>query len=217
MTNGNKVNKKKLFIVLGMILAVGVLIVAYFVYQGQNYVSTIDARIESNMVTINAPSPGRLTEWTGLEGKMVKQDEIVGRIDAATITSPIDGKIVKVSVKEGQTLSPGQVTGYVADLENLYVTANIEETKIGRVKEGQEVFIKVDAFGGKTFKGTVTSVGDAANSVFSMISSGNSNGNYTKITQLIPIRIAFDEKNDLGLKIGMNTEIKINISSQSRI
>ncbi len=208
---GNPINKKKLLGVIGIIVVIGALIVGYFVYQGQNYVSTVDARIESNMVTINSPSLGRLTEWTGLEGKTVKQDEIVGRIEGISITSPIDGKIVKVSVKEGQTLSPGQVTGYVADLENLYVTANIEETKIGLVKAGQEVTIKVDAFGSEKFKGIVTSVGDATNSVFSMISTNSSNNSYTKITQLVPVRIAFKEAISQGFKIGMNAEIKINV------
>lgn len=208
------INKKKLIIALGAVVIIGGLIVAYFVYQGTNFVATNDARIESNMVTINAPSAGRLTEWTGLEGKTVKQDEMVGRMEGVSITSPIDGKIVKVSVKEGQTLSPGQVTGYVADLENLYVTANIEETKIGRVKVGQEVDIKVDAMGNVKFTGIITSVGDATNSVFSMISTGSSNGSYTKITQLVPIRIAFNEKQSPDFKIGMNADIKINVGKK---
>jgi len=210
-------DKKKLIPVISGILIGVLLIIGYFVYQGMHFVSTIDARIESNMVSINAPASGRLSEWTGLEGKLVKQEETVGRIEGIPITSPIDGKIVKVSVKEGQTLSPGQVTGYVADLANLYVTANIEETKIGKVEPGQEVTIKVDAFGSRKFAGTIVSVGDAANSVFSMIATGSSNGSYTKITQLIPVRIAFNEKPDPGFKIGMNAEIKISVGKDASV
>ncbi len=209
-----KLEKKKVIMVASGILLVGILIAIYFLYQGNTYVSTIDARIDSNMVSVNAPASGMLEDWAAQEGEMVKKGEILGRIGSTTITSPIDGSVVKISIGNGQAISQGQIVSYIGDTENLYISANIEETKINRIKIGQNVQIKVDAFNGEKLKGEVTNIGKAANSVFSMIPSGSANGSYTKITQLIPIRIDISDKLDLKLLPGMNAEIKIDVTSK---
>lgn len=205
-----KISKKKMIVVLLIILLGALGIYGYFWYQGEYFVSTIDARIDADMVNITPMQSGRLVAWEGYEGQYVSQNDKLGIVDAgsavSSIYAPINGKIVQVNVKEGQAVSLGQAAAVIADYDNIYISANIEETKIARLKLGQGVEIRLDAYPGKLYFGKVTQIGEAATSVFSMISSSSSNGNYTKITQLIPVKIAFAEEYDEDFKLGMNVD-----------
>jgi multidrug resistance efflux pump len=99
----------------------------------------------------------------------------------------------------------------IANTNDLYVTANIKETLINKVRPGQRVDVSIDAYPGKTFTGRVDSVGEAANSVFSLIPVQSSSGNFTKVTQLIPVKIRFPELSQMAVKLGMNVSVRIHI------
>jgi len=210
-----KISKIKLAAVLILIVLGAAAIFAYFNYQDTNYVSTIDARIDCKKANILPMQSGRLISWSGSEGQDVIQNEKLGTIEAGNAVSniyvPMSGKLVQVGVTEGQIVSASQTVAVVADMNNIYVSANIEETKINKIREGQGVEIRLDAFPGKVYFGRVTKIGEAATSVFSIMSSSSSNGSYTKITQLIPIKIEFVENYDDPFKLGMNAEIKIHL------
>ena len=210
----SKVEKKKIILALAGIVLIGLAIIIYFLYQGNTYVKTIDARVSSDMVSVIAPIPGVIEEILVAEGDAIKKGEIIGTIGSTTVNAPIDGSIVKINGSEGQAIGQGQALAYMANLKDLYISANIEETKIKKIKVGQEVEIRVDAYKKEKLKGRVSSVGMAANSMFSMIPTGSGNGSYTKITQLIPIKITLEENKDLNLLIGMNSEVKINIAKE---
>lgn len=210
-----KIDKKKLAAVLILIVLGAIGIYAYFDYQGNHFTSTIDARIDCKKVSILPMQSGKLISWTGNEGQEVIQNQKLGTIEAGSVVSsinvPMSGKLVQVGVNQGQIISASQTVAVVADMENIYISANIEETEINKIAEGQGVEIRLDAFPGKVYFGRVTKIGEAAISVFSVMSSSNSNGNYTKITQLIPIKITFAEKYSDPFKLGMNAEIKIHL------
>jgi multidrug resistance efflux pump len=74
------------------------------------------------------------------------------------------------------------------------------------------VEIQVDAYPGQKFIGQIDSIGEAANSVFALMPVQSSNGNYTKVTQTIPIRVRFPELAGLSAKLGMNATIKIHVN-----
>lgn len=93
------------------------------------------------------------------------------------------------------------------DLTKLWVTANIEETKIDDVEIGQDVDIYVDAFPNTTIKGKVEEIGLATAGTFSLLPSNNASGNYTKEVQVIPVKISIDS--NLDLVPGMNVTVRI--------
>ena len=210
-----KIDKKKLAAVFIIIILGAVAIFVYFGYQKANFVSTIDARVTADMVDITPPQSGKLTDWQGDEGEDVTQSDKLGTVEAGTavgsINAPISGKLVQVNVRQGQSVSASQTVAVIADFDHLYVSANIEETKINQLKVGMGVELRLDAFPEKVFFGKVESIGEAANSVFSLITSSSSNGNYTKITQLIPVKIEFADKYAEDFKLGMNVDVKIHI------
>jgi multidrug resistance efflux pump len=201
-----------------MLLALGS-VGAYYWYNSAYFVSTEDAKLNGDLVKISPQISGRLLDFNAEEGDMVTKDQILGRqemvnladtsIDLAVIRAPISGMIIKKQANVGEILSVGQSLAYVADLSKLYVTANIEETKLEEVHPGQKVDIRLDQYEGEHFSGQVSSIGLASNSTFSIIPTSTS-GNFTKVVQKIPVKISFDAAGR-NLLPGVNAVVKIHI------
>jgi membrane fusion protein, multidrug efflux system len=107
------------------------------------------------------------------------------------IRSPVTGIVGKRNVEVGQNVSVGQELADVVPLDDVWVTANFKETQLERMRAGQHVRIKVDAYG-RTWYGRVTNMGGGTGSVFSLLPPENATGNYVKVVQRVPVRIDFD-------------------------
>jgi len=127
------------------------------------------------------------------------------------IVAPDDGIIAMKSVNAGHVVSAGQALFQIVKEQDLWLNTRIKETEFNRVKVGQRVEYTVDSYPGQTFYGTVYNVGNAASSVFSLIpvENGNSSGNFTKVTQLIPIKITLPENTNAVFRPGMSADVKI--------
>jgi len=134
------------------------------------------------------------------------------RSQETTIVSPIRGVISKRLAEEGQMVQPGQPILVVNDPGDKWVVANIEETKVRRVRKEAKVNIEADAFPGKSFDGRVESIGAAALSEFALLPSDNPSGNFIKITHRLPVRILVKDPENL-LKPGMMVVVTIEASS----
>jgi membrane fusion protein (multidrug efflux system) len=118
-------------------------------------------------------------------------------LKSAQIKAPIDGVVAKKWMNEGDLLSPGLPVVTIYDSHTATVTANFDETKISKIKVGQAVTFKVDAFPHVTFHGKVMEIGYSTGNQFSLIPVNNAAGNFTKIAQRIPVKISIDESTDL--------------------
>lgn len=227
--------KKVFLIILILVLIGGAAGLGYYFYNSYHYFSTENAQVTANIVTLTPEVTGKVAHWDVKEGDYVKAGQILGRQDIGTMVSssainaqalnstadsiaskadikaPIDGKMLQVSVVEGQVISPGMEIGVLADTTNTYIKANIEETKILKIKPSQKVDITIDAYPGKKFTGYIESVGQATQSAFSQYVSLNTSGDFTKVTQLIPIKIGIVNHENLTLMPGMNAVIRIHI------
>ena len=134
------------------------------------------------------------------------------RLDIAdrVIASPFGGVVSKAFVDVGEYVQPGQRIVLLHDPEAIYVEANIRETEIGRVALGQRVRVEVDAYPDLPVEGRVVMLGQAATSQFALLPSPNPSGNFTKVTQRLPVRIAIDQ-NDGLLRPGMMVEVFIHV------
>jgi membrane fusion protein (multidrug efflux system) len=110
----------------------------------------------------------------------------------AIIRAPIDGVVGERQVQEGDYLSPGTRLMTVAPMNALYVTANFKETQVARMLVGQAARVEVDALPGKALKGHVESFAPGTGSQFSLLPFEPGTGNFTKIVQRVPVRIALD-------------------------
>ena len=115
------------------------------------------------------------------------------QLEYATVEAPCDGIVSKRAVEEGQYITIGQPLCSVIDNINLWVTANFKETQINKIKLGQDVEIKLDAYSKIILKGKVESFIGATGAKFSLLPPDNSTGNFVKITQRVPVRIVITD------------------------
>lgn len=141
------------------------------------------------------------------------------RLDAAElalshtrITAPVSGTVAQKVVRPGGYMKIGETLLTLVPLDNLYITANFRETQIARMRPGQPVSFTVDALPNITLAGRVESLGPASSVSFSAIQPHNASGNFTKIVQRLPVRIAVEpgQPNVGRLKVGMSVIPEVN-------
>ena len=125
-----------------------------------------------------------------------------------TIESPADGRVVMTFVRQGEHVSPGQRILMFHDPKDIWVEANVKETDVRLLKPGMKTEIRVDAYPGRVFEGEIFRIGQTATSKFALLPDPNPSGNFTKITQRLPVRIQLTEK-DPALRPGMMVEVTI--------
>lgn len=129
------------------------------------------------------------------------------------LTAPISGIISRKNVQKGQFIQPGQALFSIISDSTLYITANFKETQIGNMKPGQEAEIILDAFPDIRIKGKVQSFSPATGAKFSLLPPDNATGNFTKVVQRVPVKIAIDIPEALQnkLKPGLSAKVVVNI------
>lgn len=131
-----------------------------------------------------------------------------------TIISPMNGRIAKKWVLLGDVVQPGEPIFSIYNLDSIWVTSEIQETDMMPVHVGENVEIFVDTYPNQKFEGKVFQIGSNTASQFSLIPPNNASGNFTKITQRIPVKISIEpvEKNkNLFLLPGMSVEVSIDV------
>ncbi len=129
-------------------------------------------------------------------------------LNYTAILAPTNGYVTRKSVQTGNQVQVGQPLMAIVELENIHIIANYKETELERIRPGQEVKIKVDAYSGRTFKGTVDSIMAGTGVSFSLFPAENATGNYVKVVQRVPVKIVLEKDADKDhlLKVGMSVE-----------
>jgi len=137
---------------------------------------------------------------------LARQNLNYTRIYAST-----DGYIGQKSAEVGQTIGAGMTLLTIVP-HNVYITANYKETQMGRMRVGQHVDIRLDAYRGVTFHGHVASINPASENTYALVPAQNASGNFVKVTQRIPVRIEVDgQRADLPLRPGMSVETYVSV------
>jgi membrane fusion protein (multidrug efflux system) len=149
------------------------------------------------------------------------QDQAGLNLGYTTIVAPIDGVVGNRTLRLGQYVQAGTQLMSVVPIEGAYVVANYKETQLTDVREGQAVDITVDTFPGQVVHGHVDSIAPASGQEFALLPPDNATGNFTKVVQRIPVRIALDgnSPSPLELRPGMSVipSIETRSSSPSRL
>ena len=279
--NGQK--KKKAFMIVGVVVAIG-LIAGYFISAyNKTHISTDDAFIEGNIHTISARVGGSVKTVLVDDNQLVKQGDLLveldpmdyrSRVEASranlelqranlrqaerelkrakalfdqdansadrydkaisnqeiaaaqvklaeeqlrqadlnqgytTIVAPSGGYVTRKSVQTGNQVQVGQPLMAIVELEDIHIIANYKETELARIRPGQSVRIKVDAYPGMRFNGTVDSIMAGTGVSFSLFPAENATGNYVKVVQRVPVKIVLEKGADKDhlLKVGMSVE-----------
>ncbi len=144
-----------------------------------------------------------------LHGKEAALTAAQVNVGYTKIYSPGDGAVGERQVRPGQLVSPGtQVIAFVSNIR--WVQANYRETQLTNVKVGDPAEIRVDQYPGKVFRGKVVEIAPASGSQFALLPPDNATGNFTKVVQRIPVKIALDDSNlPSGLRPGLSVSAAV--------
>lgn len=122
------------------------------------------------------------------------------------ITAPADGYVTRKGVEPGTTVQAGQPLMAVVPLDDAWITANFKESQLTHMRPGQKVTFTVDAYPSRTFTGRVESIMAGTGAAFSLLPPENATGNYVKVVQRVPVKIAVDRESDPQhfLRVGMS-------------
>lgn len=189
----------------------------YFWNNATSYVSTDNAKVDGDQMKIASPASGEIKSLDVKQGEKLKKGDKVAEVAAQgeggqskemSIKMPKDGTIVKTDGMEGSMAQAGNPIAYAYNLDDLYITANVDEKDVADIEKGNDVDVDID--GQKaTVSGKVDQIGDATATSFSLMPSSNSDGNYTKVSQVVPVRISLDSEPSKNVVPGMNAEVKI--------
>ena len=127
------------------------------------------------------------------------------------IAAQEDGTMSRLAVHEGQLVSVGQPMAALVPLRT-YLVANFKETQVGKMKPGQKAEIGIDAFGSRKLEGHVESISGGTGARFSMLPPDNASGNFVKVVQRVPVRIAWDAvPADLALRAGLSADVTVTV------
>ncbi|MFM2206510.1 MAG: hypothetical protein RL213_485 [Bacteroidota bacterium] len=128
------------------------------------------------------------------------------------VTAPASGIASRKSIQPGQFVSQGSPLFAIVADSNAYVVANFKETQIGKMRKGQPVEVKVDAFPDHHFVGKVYSFSPATGAKFSLLPPDNATGNYVKVVQRIPVKIVLDpDSMNSSLRPGMSVRVAVQV------
>lgn len=125
------------------------------------------------------------------------------------LSSPVNGTVAQKLISPGELVSVGQRLLTLVDGDDIWLNARIEETRISQLREGQIVEFTLDGYPGRRFKGAIYEISPAVSSAFSLISTENVAGYFTKVMQRVPIKISLpvETDQDVTFRIGMQGTI----------
>ncbi|MBV9718172.1 MAG: HlyD family secretion protein [Candidatus Eremiobacteraeota bacterium] len=193
----------------------------------QDQVTVAQANVAAAQTRVSAAQAG-VSEASGAlttaQGKLAQADD-PSQVEAAAaqyylakqslnythIYASTDGYVGQKSAEVGQTVGAGMTLLTIVP-RHVYITANYKETQMGKMRVGQSVEIRVDAYKGVTFHGHVASINPASENTYALVPAQNASGNFVKVTQRIPVRIEVDDqRSDLPLRPGMSVETYVNV------
>ena len=204
-------------IVAGLAVLATLIFAGHWLFYTHDYVSTDNAQIDGDQIQINSPATGTLVDWRVSQGATVYKNEVLGRLQLTgsggqpehLIRAPGAGTVALNAAVNGEQVDTATPLATVYDLSHLYATARVEETDIADVHPGAPVEIDVDTYPGTSVSGVVAHVQAATAGQVALFPERDSNGNFQKQTQVVPVRIALTDTAGLRLVPGMSITVHI--------
>jgi len=179
--------------------------------QQQATVASAQAMFKQPQRQIEALKAQRAAAVASLAQAKAQREQAALNLSYTTIRAPQPGRVVNLSAAVGEYAQPGtNLAMFVPD--EVWVTANFKETQLGAMRPGQVVTLRVDAFPLRMLTGRVDSIQSGSGTAFSLLPAENATGNYVKVVQRVPVKIAFDNPPaDIALGPGMSVEPEVRV------
>jgi membrane fusion protein (multidrug efflux system) len=195
--------------------------------HAQGAVNTAHAALAAAQAALTAAKQQLATNQSLTEGTTVERHPSVERAAAkvreaylavarASLPAPVSGYVAKRTVQVGQRVAPGAPLMAIIPLEQVWVDANFKEVQLRRMRIGQPVRLTADAYGsGVEYHGTVAGLGVGTGSAFALLPAQNATGNWIKVVQRVPVRIALDPKElaEHPLRVGLSMVVDVDVAN----
>jgi membrane fusion protein (multidrug efflux system) len=148
-----------------------------------------------------------------IETRQAALDQAKLRLSYCKIMAPVTGRIGRRSIEKGQFVQAGSPLFSIVNDEAFWIVANFKETQLEKMKEGQEVNIKMDGYPDLEIKGKIASFSQATGAKFALLPADNATGNFVKVTQRVPVKIDIVNPNQYKnvLRAGLSVEVEVNV------
>ena len=160
----------------------------------------------------------RIETHPGVMAASAKVREAFLALHRATLPAPVDGFVAKRTVQLGQRVAAGTPLLSVIALNEVWVDANFKEVQLRNIRIGQPVLLTADVYGKRVeYKGTVSGLGAGTGAAFALLPAQNATGNWIKVVQRVPVRVALDTAEVLKnpLRVGLSMEATVDVTDQS--
>jgi len=207
------VKKFIIVLILTLLLGGGAATGTYFVWRNAGYLTTDNARVTTTLIAVTSNAQGTLERFTIYEGRRVEENEVLGWVEnSEAFHSPFDGLVVQTNAVQEQIVSHMEPLAVIADLNDIHIQANIEETDVGRIQVGQPVTVTIDPFGNREFNGYISEISRITSAELTgQALFFNTGGTFTRVTHLIPIKISITDDVDLETFLGVNARVRIDM------
>ena len=151
-------------------------------------------RLEAQLKAAEAGLQAAQAKKANVEAAQAAVEQARAALDAATIKSPVDGIVGKISIRPGSVVRAGVPLFPIVDSSKWWVDANFKETDLTRIHPGQKATVSVDMYPGQEFSGVVEAVSPVSTTAFSLLPPQNASGNWIKLTQRFPVRVSLTLK-----------------------
>ena len=172
-------------------------------------ISEAQAGVLAAKAQINVIAANRVEAERSLDEMNTALTKVNRDLSFTEIRAPFDGIVANRAVEPGQFVQAGTRLMALLPADGTYIEANFKETQIADLHDGQKALIKVDAIGGKTYEGEVISLSPASGAEFSLLPPENATGNFTKITQRVPVKISVPAELADTLKPGLSVTVTL--------
>ena len=217
-----------IFIIVAVVVLGGIVTLAYLGYDNYKYYSTDNAYISAPLIPVVAYNSSQIISLDVNYGSYLEKGQRIATVGQprpsnpadmlgskdipmgrANIESPIDGYVAAIWQYPGAVVGAGSPIVTLYDVSNTWIVANVTEAQVYRIEPDQDVEITVDALGGAKLKGKVIGVGGATAATFSLLPQNNTTGNFVKVAQVVPVKIAIENPDNYILIPGSSVEVKI--------
>ena len=186
-------------------------------HQQQAALLSAQATLNLAQRQVEALKAQRKSAEASLAQAEAQADQAKLNLSYTTVTAAQPGRVVNLSAAVGQFVQPGtNLSIFVPD--EIWVTANFKEIQLDRMRPGEPVTLKIDAYPGRTIQGHVDSVQPGSGTAFSLLPAQNATGNYVKIVQRVPVKLVMDDPpSDVALGPGMSVVPTVRVDPASSL
>ena len=180
--------------------------------SSQQALASLEEQLAGIDASLNGHPTGPVEQYPQYLSALAARNEAARELSHTVVRASFDGIVTSVpSIQPGRYLAESVTAFYLVDTDHVWVHADPKETELTYVHPGQAVTVKVDTYPGESWHGTVESISPAAAQQFALLPAQNTSGNWVKVVQRIPVRIAVDtsDRNLPPLRAGMSVEVSV--------